>query len=160
MLFNWLENWQPWPWHEIYALDGFAGTGALGLEAASRGAAGVCLLEQDGQAYNALKAAISALNAHSSVKLLRADYFKFLGTPDIGPNAPKYNLVFLDPPFGKGLLAMALQAVKPYLMADALVYLESEMAWEFKEPSHASSSWKIVKKSKTGQTYQTLLQAC
>ena len=83
-------------------LDGFAGTGALGLEALSRGAAHVTFLENASASLGAIKANVSACNADTSVHLLKTDV---LTAPKA---ATPCDLIHLDPPYGKGLVGAAL----------------------------------------------------
>ncbi len=116
-LFNWLgvdlSGWR--------CLDAFAGTGALGLEAASRGAAEVLLLETHPQAVRSLQATVERLKL-SQARVLRADAVAYLRR---APRA-SLELVFLDPPFADDALrAAALQAAAPLVVPDGLIYLES-----------------------------------
>lgn len=116
-LFNWLAP--------VIAgsrcLDLFAGTGALGLEAASRGAGEVLLVERDPAAVAALRSHVERLRA-SQVRIHAGDALDLLRQPPAQP----FNLVFLDPPYDAGLLAPALAAVRAshWLAPGALVYCE------------------------------------
>lgn len=117
-LFNWLA-----PTLEgSRCLDLFAGTGALGLEAASRGAAQVCLVERDARALAVLRADVELLGADDTVRVVAADALEWLRSP---PSAP-FDLVFLDPPYDAGLLAPALAALLAggWLAPSAWLYLE------------------------------------
>jgi 16S rRNA (guanine966-N2)-methyltransferase len=100
-LFNWLAQ------HVAGArvLDLFAGTGALGLEAASRGAAAVTLVESQREAQAVLRETLQRL-ALPGVSLVSGDALAFLAS-----GAGEYDLIFLDPPFAAGLLAPALSAI-------------------------------------------------
>lgn len=102
-------------------LDAFAGTGALGLEAASRGAAHVWLLEKQPQAVASLKQAVSTLGCAATV--VQCDALAWLARAESEP----FDLVFLDPPFAAGQWTDALSAlIAQKRLADrALVYLES-----------------------------------
>jgi 16S rRNA (guanine966-N2)-methyltransferase len=115
-LFNWLghdlSGWR--------VLDAFAGSGALGFEAASRGAAEVLLLEQDAELVRSLNASKTRLKA----ELLRVQRADALGWMRGGPTAA-FELVLLDPPFDAALALPALQATVRLLVPDGLVYLES-----------------------------------
>jgi 16S rRNA (guanine966-N2)-methyltransferase len=115
-LFNWLgadlSGWR--------CLDAFAGTGALGLEAASRGAAEVLLLETHPQAHRSLQATQQRLQL-AQARVLRAEAVTFMRRA--APGA--FELVFLDPPFAEAALrAEALQAAVRLVVPDGLVYLE------------------------------------
>jgi 16S rRNA (guanine(966)-N(2))-methyltransferase RsmD len=120
-LFNWLgQDLAGWR-----CADVFAGTGALGLEAASRGAAEVLLVEQDPELVSLLRAAVAKLQA-SNVKVERAN-----GLVVLARLAPaSLDLVFLDPPFDAALHEKALAAAAPLLGAEGLVYLEAPCAWD------------------------------
>jgi 16S rRNA (guanine966-N2)-methyltransferase len=116
-LFNWLAPVLP----GARVLDLFAGTGALGLEAASRGAREVHLVERDPVAGDALRRAASRLHAGDAVHVHRADALAFLRVPLHG----QFDVVFLDPPFDSGAWAAVLEGLAPWLADDAWLYLES-----------------------------------
>jgi len=101
-------------------LDAFAGTGALGLEALSRGAGHVTFLEQTSAALGALKANVAALKEGARAVILRGD----ATAPSRAPEP--CSLVFLDPPYGKELGPAALKALAAagWIAADAVVVLE------------------------------------
>jgi len=116
-LFNWLAARIP----GARCLDLFAGSGALGLEALSRGAAHVSFVEQDREAARALAATLAEWGARST-EVERTDARLYLA------RTPRpFDLVFLDPPFDSGLLpeAAALLESRGWLAPGALVYLES-----------------------------------
>ena len=115
-LFNWLgQDLSGWR-----VLDAFAGSGALGFEAASRGAAAVTLLEHDARLLAGLSAVRQRLGAEA-VTVLRAEA---LGWMARAPRAG-FELVLLDPPFGAGLAEPALAAAAPLLAGHGFVYLET-----------------------------------
>jgi 16S rRNA (guanine966-N2)-methyltransferase len=102
-------------------LDAFAGTGAMGLEALSRGAARVFFLEQDRAALAALRANIAACKAGDACRVIAGD----VTAP---PSAAlPCSLVFLDPPYGKGLVPRALAALqaKGWIAPGALIIAET-----------------------------------
>ncbi len=118
-LFNWLgQDLSGWR-----VLDAFAGSGALGFEAASRGAAAATLLEQDGRLVAGLLAVRQRLNAQA-VQVLRADA---LGWMARAPRAA-FELVLLDPPFDAGLAGPALAVAAPLVAERGFVYLEAAVA--------------------------------
>jgi 16S rRNA (guanine966-N2)-methyltransferase len=120
-LFNWLgQDLTGWR-----CVDAFAGTGALGLEAASRGAADVLLVEQDPELVSLMRAAQVKLVA-SGVKVERANGLSVLAR--LAPAS--VDLIFLDPPFDAGLFEKALRAAAPALAGDGLIYLEAPHAWD------------------------------
>ena len=116
-LFHWLQPVLP----GARVLDLFAGTGALGLEAASRGADQVQLVEADARLAQALAAAATRLDADGRVVVRHGDALAFL-REDAG--APWY-IAFVDPPFAAGLWPAVLAALPARLAADAWLYLES-----------------------------------
>ncbi|MEP6792113.1 MAG: 16S rRNA (guanine(966)-N(2))-methyltransferase RsmD [Ramlibacter sp.] len=119
-LFNWLgQDLAGWR-----CIDAFAGTGALGLEAASRGAADVLLVEQDADLVAKLRAIQAKLQA-AAVKVERGNGLTALQRLVPG----SMDLVFLDPPFDAGLYDKALAAAAPALAAQGLIYLEASTAW-------------------------------
>ena len=119
-LFNWLgQDLTAWR-----CVDAFAGSGALGLEAASRGASEVLLVDQDPQLVAQLRSLQAKLQA-TAVKVERANGLSVLQRLAAG----SIDLVFLDPPFDANLLGKALAAAAPALAAQGWVYLEAPTAW-------------------------------
>ncbi|HNU12504.1 MAG TPA: 16S rRNA (guanine(966)-N(2))-methyltransferase RsmD [Rubrivivax sp.] len=116
-LFNWLgKDLGGWR-----VLDAFAGSGALGFEAASRGAAEVVLLERDAALVQSLRASRERLSA-AMVQIHRADALGWMSRC-----APaRFDLVFLDPPFGTGLLDRAIALAAPLVAEGGFLYVESE----------------------------------
>ncbi|GBQ88512.1 N-6 adenine-specific DNA methylase [Acetobacter nitrogenifigens DSM 23921 = NBRC 105050] len=105
----------------VAVLDGFAGTGALGLEALSRGAASCAFFERDRAALAALRVNITACRKEDASRVFAGD---ILAPPKaVNP----CGLVFLDPPYGKGLPALALNALtaRGWIAPDALVIVET-----------------------------------
>ncbi|MCX8521808.1 MAG: 16S rRNA (guanine(966)-N(2))-methyltransferase RsmD [Rhodoferax sp.] len=119
-LFNWLGQ-DLGGWH---CLDAFAGTGALGFEAASRGAASVLLVEADALLVAQLQKTKDQLHA-TAVRLQRADALAALRQVATA----SMDVVFLDPPFDRLLLEPALHAAVRALAADGLIYLEAPSRW-------------------------------
>jgi len=121
-LFNVLAHGYDDPITDARVLDLFAGTGALGLEALSRGAAFVQFVEEAAAARGLIKANIEALGVAGVTKVYRRD------ATYMGPVAPAepFSLVFCDPPYGKGLAALALASTLKggWLTSAALVIIE------------------------------------
>ncbi len=120
-LFNWLAA----DLRGSRCLDLFAGSGALGLEAASRGAGEVLLLELNNTAARALSDNIKLLDLKST-QVLNADALSWL--QQNGSNTEPFDIIFLDPPFDSPLLASALATLAQQttlLAADAMVYIEA-----------------------------------
>jgi 16S rRNA (guanine966-N2)-methyltransferase len=115
-LFNWLQQKLP----GARVLDLFAGTGALGFEAVSRGATQAVLVERDPSLAASLRASVARLHA-GNVEVVCDDALHWLGREPVA----QFDLVFLDPPFDAALWRPALIALKPWLAAGAWLYLES-----------------------------------
>ena len=115
-LFNWLQSRVP----GARCLDLYAGSGALGLEALSRGAASVLFVENDAAAARALRALLAEWDGGGGT-VVQADAPHFLAQA-----ARPFDLVFLDPPFTAGLLDMSCErlAVGDWLAPGACVYVE------------------------------------
>ena len=149
-VFNWLEHLQMRRWNNRRCLDLFAGTGALGFEAASRGAAEVVLVESHPAALRHLQATRDKLDAQQ-VTLRRGDA---LAQFDALPG--KFDLVFLDPPYGLDLLPRLLPRCPRLLAKGGLVYAESDRS--FDPPScDWLAGWQIVRSDKAGQVFFALL---
>lgn len=123
-LFNWLgQDLSGWR-----CLDAFAGTGALGFEAASRGAASVQLVESDAALVAQLHTLQQRLQA-TTMRVQRGD-----GVAALKQAAPaSLDLVLLDPPFDSDFFTPALQAAAQAVAADGFIYLEAPRAWTDEE---------------------------
>ena len=119
-LFNWLGQ-DLTGWH---CIDAFAGTGVLGFEAASRGAAEVWLVEQDPALVEQLKSTQAKLQA-AAVRIQRADAITVLRQLGVA----SMDLVFIDSPFDSTLLDAALQGAAAALKPGGSIYLEAPVAW-------------------------------
>lgn len=119
-LFNWLgQDLTGWR-----CLDAFAGTGVLGFEAASRGAASVLMLEHDPALVAQLAAQQQRLGA-DAVRVQRGD-----AVPALRQATPaSVDLVFIDPPFDGDLFQSALKAAALAVAADGYIYLEAPVEW-------------------------------
>ena len=140
-LFNWLGQHLD----GLACLDLFAGSGALGFEAASRGAARVVMVEQDRTAFEVLKATHSTLGA-KQVELVLGDAFAYLRDA-----RERFDVVFLDPPFRQNAAPAALERLPRRLAPGARVYVEAERAVE-------SPAWRELKRARAGQVSYQLLE--
>lgn len=142
-LFNWLGQ-DLTGWH---CIDAFAGSGALGFEAASRGAASVWMIEADREICANLMRIRQRMDA-AVVHIECADARQALrrGIP------AQWDLVFLDPPFGDIDVLSVLDAVRPLLSSAGLVYVESA------HPVTAAE-WQLVRQGRAGQVHYHLLRA-
>jgi 16S rRNA (guanine(966)-N(2))-methyltransferase RsmD len=143
-LFNWLFTLRG-GMEGAHCLDLFAGTGALGLEAASRGAAHVTLVERDASLAAALTATCAKLKA-DQVLVCPGDGLQ-VARQLRGP----FDVVFLDPPYQQQLLEAALVAVTPILAENGLVYAENDAELAF-------SGWKLIRQDRAGSVHFGLLQ--
>jgi 16S rRNA (guanine966-N2)-methyltransferase len=146
-LFNWLQ-----PVIEgARCLDLFSGSGALGLEALSRGARRAVLVDRDARTAASLREQIALLNAQGA-QLVQADALSFLaGTPE------PFDVVFLDPPYRNGLLApCCARLTQGWLAPGARIYLEAETDLE---PLPLPEEWTLLRSKRAGQVGYHLAQA-
>ena len=115
-LFNWLMPHLP----GARVLDLFAGSGALGLEALSRGAAGAVLVERDAALAGALRAALGRLPGGAAGRVVQGDALATLRA-----SQDSFDVAFVDPPFAAGLWPQVWPLLAPRLASGALVYVES-----------------------------------
>ncbi len=131
-LFNILMHAYADPVTGARVLDLFAGTGALGIEAISRGAAYVLFVDDGVEARALLRNNTEALGLGGTTRIFRRDATK------LGPAHPlqPFSLVFLDPPYGKGLAEKALNAAREggWLSPEALIVVEEAVDAGFKAP--------------------------
>ena len=127
-------------------LDLFAGTGALGLEALSRGASQALFIEESAEGRGLIRTNVEAFGLQGVAKIFRRDATK-LGEP--GTIVP-FNLVFADPPYGKGLAEKALQSALSggWLTPDALIVVEEAIGSPFQPPQ----GLKLVERRDWGDT--------
>jgi 16S rRNA (guanine966-N2)-methyltransferase len=124
---------------EVTVLDVFAGSGAYGLEALSRGARHACFIDQDAQALKAIQRNAAAMGEARSVAFLRLDAAR-LPSPPAAAGAPAA-LAFLDPPYGLGLAPPALMSLAGgWLAPEALAVVEVGA----REPFAAPPPFRIV----------------
>jgi 16S rRNA (guanine966-N2)-methyltransferase len=129
-------------------LDLFAGTGALGLEALSRGAATATFVDDGAVALGLIKRNIALMRAEDRTQVIRRDATK----PGQNPGAP-HSLVFLDPPYGKGLGEVALASLPPgWLAPDAMI------VWEESAAPKVPSGFDSLDQRRYGDTVVTLLK--
>ncbi|MFZ6733274.1 16S rRNA (guanine(966)-N(2))-methyltransferase RsmD [Undibacterium sp. Ji42W] len=162
-LFNWLNHLLHNNWTSVHCLDLFAGSGALGFEAASRGAAQVIMVEAHTPAYKQLEQVRDKLQA-SQCKLLRADAYK--AVEGMANQPQKMDVIFLDPPFEQDWLERILPACAPLLSAKGYIYVESEFSLEVSSGDVAIdeklvkllSGWQVICADKAGSVYFHILQ--
>lgn len=147
-LFNWLgQDLSGWR-----CLDVFAGSGALGFEAASRGAGQVVLVERDSQLVRGLRDTHARLKAGSHVQVEAGDGLAFLRRCAAG----SFDLVFIDPPFDADLFDAALAAALPILSPAGFVYLEADTA--FTDERLQGTGWAVNRAGRAGAVHFHLLK--
>lgn len=138
------------PIRDARVLDLFAGTGALGLEALSRGADRVCFIENGRAGFKLITKNIAKLRAAEATTLLKQDATK------LGPNPYQpFNTVFLDPPYGQALGAEALRQAK----ANGWIADGALIIWEEDSPQDPPVGFELLEHKKYGSTHMTLLRA-
>lgn len=144
-VFNWLMN----DIRDAHCLDAFAGSGALGIEAFSRGAKEVYFIEKNSVAFTHLQTLVSSFNTQQ-LTIIHNNAIDF-----IHHCTKSFDIVFLDPPFDSKLLESALEALEqsPILKPNGLVYIESG-----EEISPKPAHWKVLKQKKAGLVYYGLLE--
>lgn len=141
-LFNWLgQDLTGWS-----CLDLFAGSGVLGFEAASRGAAPVTLVELDSRVHASLGAMAKTLQAEQ-LELIRGDGLKFCVS-----SGRTFDLVLLDPPYHKGWLERVEPHLDRVVSPDGWLYVEAE------HPVPRLGAWSAVRQGQAGQVYFQLLR--
>lgn len=142
-LFNWLQPMLP----GARVLDLFAGTGALGLEAVSRGAREAVLIERDPGLADELRRIAARLPGGSKVQVVCADAVAWLKTaPD------DFDLVFVDPPFAGDLWRDALAALDARCADDAWLYVESAHDSE----ARPGPDWRLHREGRTREVHYAL----
>lgn len=146
-LFNWLQN----DIRGSHCLDLFAGSGALGLEAASRGAATVTLVDEHPQLCQQLQETVERLKA-TQVSVVRQDAMRFLKQ-----NTTAYNLVFLDPPFHAQLLKPCCHALEHngWLTNYAKIYIETD---KHSLLDDLPDNWQLLRSKIAGEVAYHLFQ--
>lgn len=139
-LFNWLGQ-------ELYGrvcLDLFAGSGALGFEAASRGAKRVVMVEKNRKVAAALRSNSALLDA-KEIEVVESDAFSYIRN-----SRDKFDVILLDPPFDADLLPQLLPLLRKLLNDEGLIYCEARQLPELDD-------WLVYKEGKAGQVRHALL---
>ena len=133
-LFNWLGQ----RLDGLACLDLFAGSGALGFEALSRGARRVVMVERDRKAIAALRASASSLDAQG-LEIIESDAVRYLERP-----RERFDVAFVDPPYAENLVPRVMQKLPQHLSDGARVYAESDAALELTAP------WRLLREDRAG----------
>lgn len=155
-VFNWINHLIDGAWGRITCLDVFAGTGVLGFEAASRGAAQVVMVETHTPAIRQLEATKEKLHAEP-VRIVRGDAISTMQSLQRN-SAAQFDLIFLDPPYHQDWLARSLPLCATLLRPGGVVYAESEVPLLTDTPPSWLEAWEIVRADSAGMVFYHLLQ--
>jgi 16S rRNA (guanine966-N2)-methyltransferase len=156
-VFNWLDHLFERDWNRINSLDLFAGTGALGFEAASRGAARVVMVENNPAAVRQLDAIKARLKAER-VHVQRGDALLACQTMVAKDTGDRFDLIFLDPPYHQDWLVKILPLCEQLLTKGGLVYAEAESPLTSEVPPSWLEGWEVVRADKAGMVFHHLLR--
>jgi 16S rRNA (guanine966-N2)-methyltransferase len=150
-LFNMLEAMPGFRWEGCHVLDAFAGTGALGLEALSRGAEHVTFWESNAKACQLVRTNMQILQQPERAQLVHCNALHPPATDAQGP----FDLIFLDPPYGKGLAQACLEGLEQrrQVQAGAFCVWEDSATCPMPDLPH----WAIVRERKGGETRLVIL---
>lgn len=160
--FNWINHLLDGDWARLHCLDLFAGSGALGFEAASRGAAQVTMVEENAAAVRQLHVVKDKLGAQQ-VSIVRGDALRLAqgwggrATDSAAPGA-RFDLIFVDPPYRQQWLEKVLPLCAPLLAENGLVYVEAEADLAADEAPPWLADWEIVRADRAGMVFYHLLQ--
>ena len=170
-VFNWISHQWGNDWSGAAVLDLFAGSGALGFEAASRGAASIVMVDAHTPVIRQLETIKAKLHA-DAVTLLRAD--AHASAQSMALRGQRFDLVFLDPPYQHDFLASTLPLCVNLLNEDGLVYVESGAALPFVTAGEADATgandnpdartpdwlapWEAIRADKAGVVFYHLLK--
>lgn len=155
-VFNWLGHLIEGAWPQVVCLDVFAGTGALGFEAASRGAAHTTFIESNAAALRQLRAAKEKLHAEQ-VAILQGDAFATLQR--MASQRQQFDIIFLDPPYSQDWLPRVMPMCAPILKENGLIYAESAYPLDEKDVSEPTwlKEWQIIRSDRAGAVFYYLL---
>ncbi len=151
-LFNWLQGWID----GAHCLDLFAGSGALGREALSRGATRATLVVNNKLAIGQLQQHLHKLNAGDRALLIQADALSWL-SQQASTSKNNFDLVFLDPPFHRNMLELCCETLDKsgILQPKTLIYIEAEAQLQ---PLPVPQHWQRLKQKSSGQVTSYLYQ--
>jgi 16S rRNA (guanine(966)-N(2))-methyltransferase RsmD len=157
-VFNWINHLVDGDWNHMVCLDLFAGSGALGFEAASRGALAVTMVDAHTPVIRQLEEVKQKLQAEQ-VTLLRAD--ALAAAQSMAGRGERFDLIFLDPPYQQDWLCRVLPLCAPLLKPGGLVYVESGAGLAFAAAQEAPpwlAPWEVVRADQAGIVFYHLLR--
>ena len=154
-LFNWLHHLLHGTWNTVDCLDLFAGTGALGFEAASRGARQVTMFENTPQVFQQLEQTQQKLKAEN-IQLQRGD--ALLLANSLVKRQQQFQLIFLDPPFNQGFLPKMMPLCEQLLGTHAFLYVEAEFSLMAHQEQAWCSAWEVIRADQAGSVFFHVLQ--
>jgi 16S rRNA (guanine(966)-N(2))-methyltransferase RsmD len=159
-VFNWINHLWDAQWASATCLDLFAGSGALGFEAASRGAKSVTMIDSHSPVVRQLEAIKDKLKA-DNVAVIRAD--ALTSAQNMALRGQRFKLVFLDPPYHQEFLSKALPLCAGLLEPGGLVYAESGAPLPFtpddgSAPPDWLGPWEAIRADKAGVVFYHLLK--
>jgi 16S rRNA (guanine(966)-N(2))-methyltransferase RsmD len=156
-VFNWINHQFGGDWEGIDCLDLFAGSGALGFEAASRGARSVAMIDSHPSVVRQLELNKEKVKA-DNISIRRADALATVR--DMALRGQRFDVIFLDPPYQQDFLSKSLPMCMTLLKEGGLVYAESGAVLPFDEPGMPDwlRGWEPVRADKAGMVYYHLLK--
>ncbi|RJX31544.1 MAG: 16S rRNA (guanine(966)-N(2))-methyltransferase RsmD [Oxalobacter sp.] len=157
-VFNWLNHLMDGAWSGLACLDLFAGTGALGFEAASRGAAETVLVESSPVAARHLNAIKEKLHA-DKVSVVQGD--APVVAARMAANGKQFDIIFLDPPYRQGWIERTLPTCVGLLKQDGVIYAESSApltGFHEGEMPEWLRPWEVIRQDRAGAVHYYLLK--
>jgi len=156
-VFNWINHQRDASWTGAQVLDLFAGSGALGFEAASRGAQSVTMIDTNVPVVRQLDEIKAKLKA-DNVTVTRGDALAV--AQSAAARGQKYDLIFLDPPYQQNFLERCLPLCTRLMKEGGLIYAESGAALEFAEGEAPEwmAPWEVIRADKAGMVFFHLLR--
>jgi 16S rRNA (guanine(966)-N(2))-methyltransferase RsmD len=154
-VFNWLNHLLDGAWEGVACLDLFAGTGALGFEAASRGAAQVIMVESHAPAARQLEANATKLQARQ-IRVMRGDALVVL--QNLVNQHASFDLIFADPPYHHQWLDRVAPLCERLLRNGGLLYAEAEVPLDSGGAPPWMENWEVIRSGKAGMVHFHLLR--
>lgn len=146
-VFNWLGQ----DLTGLRCLDLFAGSGAMGFEAASRGAETVVMVEQAPKVFAALQENARLLDPSGRLRTIRGDAVKCASL--LAGEGLRFDVLFLDPPYKQGWIERLVPLFPALVADDGVIYIEAEQAFD------ALGNWQTVRSGRAGQVFYHLMRS-